>query len=71
MASELRSYGLKYEPRISIKSQVLGDFIAGFTLGTTEYADQLEGWILNVDGASNSKGGRNQNHSHHPGGIHH
>jgi len=34
-ASELRSYRLKYEPRTSIKSQVLADFIADFTLRTT------------------------------------
>jgi len=27
-----------------------------FTLEATEQADLLEGWILNVDGASNSKG---------------
>jgi len=54
-ASELRSYRLKYEPRTSIKGQLLTNFIADFTPGTTEYADQLEGWILNVDGASNNK----------------
>ena len=54
-ASKLRSYGLKYEPRTSIKGQVLAYFIADFTLGTTKYADQLEGWILNVDGMSNNK----------------
>jgi len=55
-ASELRSYELKYEPRTSIKGQVLVDFIADFTPRTTEYADQLEGWVLNINGASNSKG---------------
>ena len=55
-ASKLRSYGLRYEPRTTIKGQVLVDFIAHFTSRTTEHADQLEGWILNVDGSSNSKG---------------
>jgi len=30
-ASELRSYGLRYEPWTSIKGQVLADFIADFT----------------------------------------
>ena len=54
-ASELRSYRLKYETRTSIKSQVLADFITDFTLGTTEHADQPKGWILNTNGASNSK----------------
>ena len=34
------------------------DFIADFTPGATEQADLLEGWILNVDGASNNKGAR-------------
>jgi len=55
-ASKLRSYKLKYEPRTTIKGHVLADFIADFTPETTEHADQLERWILNVDGASNSKG---------------
>ena len=31
-ASELRSYRLKYEPRTSIKGQILVDFIAYLTL---------------------------------------
>ena len=57
-ALDLRSYRLKYEPSTSIKGQVLADFIADFTLGTTEYADQLEGWIMNVDGASIRKRAR-------------
>jgi len=56
MASELRSYGLRCEPRIVIKGQVFADFIADFTSRTMEHANQLGGWILNVDGASNSKG---------------
>ena len=54
-ASELRSYGLKYKPRTAIKGQVLADFNADFTPGITRHTDQLEGWVLNVDGASNSK----------------
>jgi len=35
--SELRSDGLKYEPR-----PVLVDFIAEFTLGTTEHANSKD-----------------------------
>ena len=38
-ASELRSYRLRYEPRITIKYQVLADF----TPGITEQDDLLEG----------------------------
>jgi len=41
-----------------IKDQVLADFIVDFTLGITEHAIQLEGWVLNVDGTSNTKGDR-------------
>jgi len=52
-ASELRSDRLRYEPRTAIKGQVLVDFIADFTLGITEHTEQLEEWIMNVDGASN------------------
>ena len=55
-ASEMRPYGLRYKPRTVIKGNVLADFIADFTLETTEHAEQLEGWILNVDGTSNIKG---------------
>ena len=55
MGIELRSYGLRYEPRTAIKGQVLANFIANFTLGAT---GQPTNWKdgLNVDGASNSKG---------------
>ena len=55
-ASELRFYGLRYEPRTAIKGQVLADFIADFTSGTTEHADQLQGWILNVVGLQIARG---------------
>jgi len=34
----------------------LADFIADFTPGATELCDLLEGWVLNVDEASNIKG---------------
>ena len=55
-AAELNPYNIKYEPRTAIKGQVLADFIAEFTPGALTHDDALEGWILNVDGASNSKG---------------
>jgi len=42
----------------------LVDFIADFTPGATEQADLLEGWILNVDEGSNSKGGRHRDCPH-------
>jgi len=39
-----------------IKGQVLAEFIADFIPGAVEHTGQLEGWTLNVDEASNSKG---------------
>jgi len=38
-ASELRSYGLRYESRETIKGQILADFIADFTSRATEHVD--------------------------------
>ena len=38
-ASELRSYGLRYESRETIKGQILADFIADFTSRAIEHAD--------------------------------
>jgi len=35
---------------------VLADFVAEFTPGSTPKSNLMEGWILNMDGASNSKG---------------
>ena len=67
-ASDLKSYRLKYEPRTAIKGQVLTDFIAKFILGITGHTDQLDGWVLNVDRASNSKGQESESFS---GEIHH
>ena len=55
-AAELNPHDVKYEPKTTIKGQVLADFIAEFTPRTSAQGDMLEGWIINVDGASNSKG---------------
>jgi len=54
-ATVLKPYYIKYESRTTIKGQVLADFIVEFTLGGPTQSDHLEGWTLNVDGASNSK----------------
>ena len=53
---ELKPYDIKYEPRTAIKEKVLADFITEFTPGAPAQSNLLEGWILNVDEASNSKG---------------
>ena len=55
-ATELRPYGIKYEPRTAIQEQVLANFITEFTLIAPTQSDLLEGGTLTVDGASNSKG---------------
>jgi ribonuclease HI len=62
----LRSLGVEYKPRTSIKGQVLADFVAEFQgkggnselTNTSSYgADaSLSGWKLFVDGASNMRG---------------
>ena len=49
---KLSEFGIKYEPRGSIKAQVLVDFV--IQMPTTE-ADK-EAWIVFVDGSSNKKG---------------
>ena len=54
--TELKPYYIKYEPRATMKGQVLADFIIEFNLEIQTQSDHLEGWTLNVDGASNNKG---------------
>ena len=51
---ELSEYGLVFEPRGPIKSQVLADFMTELTPAPKEATKVT--WILSVDGASNSKG---------------
>jgi hypothetical protein len=62
--AQLGAYDISYQPRTSIKGQVLADFIAEFTLveiGPTwmnhvSSIQHMEGWRLYIDGASNSRG---------------
>lgn len=56
-APELKPYGIKYESRTTIKRHLV-DFIAEFTMGPSTLCNLLGGWVLNMDGASNSKGSR-------------
>ena len=43
-AIELNEYGIKYQPRLALKGEVMADFIANFIVG--------EGWwVLHVDRA--------------------
>ncbi|XP_072088112.1 uncharacterized protein [Arachis hypogaea] len=51
---ELSEFDIYYQPRTSIKSQYLADFVAEFT-GPTQNEDGKK-WVLFVDGASNPQG---------------
>jgi len=50
---ELSKYGIKYEPRGSIKAQASADFIV--EMGNESMANHPS-WVLYVDGSSNAKG---------------
>jgi hypothetical protein len=62
--AQLGAYNIKYQPRTSIKGQVLADFIAKFTpteigpimVNHVSSIQHMEGWKLYIDGASNSRG---------------
>jgi ribonuclease HI len=66
--AHLGAYNVRYKSRITIKAQVLADFIAEFTpennnmLNKEEHPKDAErnlgnkGWMLYVDGAANSRG---------------
>ncbi|XP_057760016.1 uncharacterized protein LOC130980341 [Arachis stenosperma] len=51
---ELSEFDIQYQPRSSVKSQYLADFVAEFT-GSGPNED-TENWVLFVDGASNPQG---------------
>lgn len=58
--TRLGTFDIRYEPRNSIKGQVLADFVAEFTpsSGTSLIVCQvmIRQWKVYVDGASNSRG---------------
>lgn len=57
-AIELRQYDLCYKPRLSLKGQVLTDFIAKLPQGRENSNNETkeQWWILHVDKASRSSG---------------
>ena len=56
-AIELSEYGIKYQPRLSIKGQVMTYFIAEIPQSSQLVEPCREGWwILHVDGASRASG---------------
>ncbi|XP_050222383.1 uncharacterized protein LOC126672476 [Mercurialis annua] len=52
------SYDIKYEPRTSMKAQILADFVAETTTHDqpSEIDKSVISWVLQVDGASNMAG---------------
>lgn len=54
-AIELSEYDISFEPHGLIKAQVLSDFLAELTPLTTGEDEEVKGWVLSVDGATNSK----------------
>lgn len=58
-AVELGQYEITYKPRMTIKSQAIADFIVDFASRTNEILNIKKNhqWTLEVDGASNTRGG--------------
>lgn len=58
-AIELSEYGIKYQPKLSIKGQVMANFIAKIPQSSQLAESCREGWwILHVDGASRASGSK-------------
>ena len=59
-AIELSEYGIEYRPRLSMKRQVMADFVAEFSQqpARDREPDKAEWWTLQVDGAPRSSGSR-------------
>lgn len=60
---ELSLYDITYKPRTTIKSQALADFIAKLCIAEPGW------WTLEVDGASNARGGEIELALTSPGGL--
>ena len=59
-AIELSEFDIRYKPKISIKGQILADFVMEFTSAKLAEATQLTSdlliWRLSVDGVANAQG---------------
>ena len=54
--TKISPHRVTFEIRTLVKKHILSDFIAEFTSGPPPHDTPLEGWILNVEETSNSKG---------------
>ncbi|RVW60099.1 Gypsy retrotransposon integrase-like protein 1 [Vitis vinifera] len=57
-AIELSEYGIEFQPRLSMKGQVMADFVLEYSRRPIQCKepDEQEWWTLRVDGASRSSG---------------
>ncbi|XP_050264264.1 uncharacterized protein LOC126708519 [Quercus robur] len=56
-AMELSEFDIQYRPRTAIKGQVVVDFIAEFTLGDGQGAEEMRQWNIYANGSSNRRAG--------------
>ena len=52
-AVELSEFDIQYHPRTAVKGQVVADFIAEFTLGDSQGAEDARQWNIYMDRSSN------------------
>ena len=52
-AVKLSEFDIQYRPWTAVKGQVVADFIAKFTLGDAQVAEEKRQWNICTDGSSN------------------
>ena len=56
-AVELSEFDIQYHPRTAVKGQVVANFIAEFTFGDGQEAEEKRQWNIYIDGSSNRQAG--------------
>ena len=56
-AVELSEFDIQYRPQTAVKGQVVADFIAKFTLGDGQVAEEKRQWNMYTDESSNRRAG--------------
>ena len=57
MGSRASEFDIQYCPRTAVKGQIVADFIAEFTLGDGQVAEEKGQWDIYTDGSSNRRAG--------------
>ena len=57
-AVKLSEFNIQYQPRTTIKGQVVADFIAEFTLVEGQGAEESPQWSIHTEGSFNRQAGR-------------